>query len=308
MAAITPPKAVRLATKTIQLIDDTVRADQGASFRRHLALVLPHIKDIYRPEKESFRAHMGASILGKECARDVWYSWRWITPSDFEGRMMRLFNRGHMEEARFIALLLMIGCEVYQQDENGKQYRITHADGHVGGSGDGIVVGIPDLTVGMPALGEFKTHNDKSFTELKAKGVREAKFEHYVQAQIYMRKMALAVCLYLAVNKNTDELYGELLSLDSAIADQFLERGRKLVDMEEPPFKISKSPGFWKCRFCDHKAVCHQGAPPAVNCRTCIYSTPVSSTSGGWACRLHNILLSEEAQLAACQRYTAKKM
>ena len=38
--------------------------------------------------------------------------------------MLRLFNRGHIEEARFIAMLLTIGMPVYQQDAEGKQFRI----------------------------------------------------------------------------------------------------------------------------------------------------------------------------------------
>lgn len=308
MPALTvTPKTITLATRTVELIDETVRKDQGASYRRHLRLVMPHIGDIYRDDEDAFRSHLGASILGKECARDIWYSWRWVTKPNFDGRMLRLFNRGHIEEARFIALLLMIGCEVYQQDENGKQFRISHAEGHVGGSGDGVIVGVPDLPRGTPALGEFKTHNEKSFLELKGKGVREAKFEHFIQAQLYMRKMQLAVALYLAVNKNTDELYGELIQLDSDIADQFLERGHKLVWMPEPPNKISKSPGFWKCRFCDHRQVCHLQGHPAVNCRTCIYSTPVEGGHGSWFCKQYNAPLDTKQQLAACQGYTPRQ-
>ena len=216
---------VILATHTVAKIDAMVKADQGSAFREWLGKVIGHIGDAYRTGNEGHRSHMGASLIGGECARAVWYNFRWATKSNFEGRLLRLFNRGHLEEARFIAMLLMIGCDIYQQDENGNQFRISHAEGHFGGSGDGVAVGIPDLPPGTAALTEFKTHNDKSFTELKAKGVRDAKFEHYVQMNVYMRKMGLAVALYLAVNKNTDELYGEIIPLDSAVADQFLDRG-----------------------------------------------------------------------------------
>lgn len=296
---------IYLATKTIQAIEDAVQRDQGAAFRRNLALVLPHIKDIYRPEEERHRLHMGASILGNDCARAVWYNFRWATKSNFSGRMIRLFNRGHMEEARIIACLLTIGCQVYQQDAEGKQFRITHAEGHLGGSGDGIVIGCPDLAAGMPALCEFKTHNLKSFTELKEKGVRDAKFEHYVQSNLYMRKMGLAATLYIGANKNDDELYGELLPLNSEIADRFLDRGTKLIQTEEPPKKLNESPGFWKCRFCDHRPVCHLKAAPDFNCRTCVASEVIP---GGWRCRRTGGALDEEAQLRGCQQYEVRKM
>lgn len=297
---------VILATHTVAKIDAMVKADQGSAFREWLGKVIGHIGDAYRTGNEGHRSHMGASLIGGECARAIWYNFRWATKSKFEGRLLRLFNRGHLEEARFIAMLLMIGCEIFQQDENGNQFRISHAEGHFGGSGDGVAVGIPDLPPGTAALTEFKTHNDKSFSELKAKGVRDAKFEHYVQMNVYMRKMGLAVALYLAVNKNNDELYGEIIPLDSAVADQFLDRGDKIVWMAEPPSKINESPGFFKCRWCDHRPVCHLKAAPDKNCRTCAYSEPVEG--GKWICRLHDQHIDKEVQLVGCKDYIPRKV
>jgi hypothetical protein len=291
-------------TKTLAAFEEAIQRDQGAKFRGFLRKVLPHINDAYREEEEPHRHHLGASLVGGDCARSIWYNFRWATKSNFSGRMLRLFNRGHLEEGRLIACLLTIGCEVYQQDEHGKQYRITHADGHMGGSGDGVVVGLPDLPPGTAALLEFKTHNEKSFTELKAKGVKEAKPEHYIQSNIYMRKMALPIALYLAVNKNTDEIYGELLPLNPQIADQFLARGEKLVWMDQPPTRLSETPGFWKCRFCDHRPVCFLKAAPDRNCRTCIYASPMTGNSGLWGCTMHNRYLDKKEQFTGCDKYT----
>ncbi len=292
---------ITLASKTIAKIDAMIKADQGASFRGWLGKVIPHMGDAYRTNEDGHRSHMGASLIGGECPRAIWYGFRWATKSNFEGRLLRLFNRGHLEEARFIAMLLMIGCEVYQQDAEGNQFRISHAEGHFGGSGDGVVIGCPDLPEGTAALCEFKTSADKPFQEVKAKGVRDAKFEHYVQMNIYMRKMGLAVALYMVVNKNNDELYGEIVHLDTAIADQFLDRGEKLVWMDNAPDRISESPGFWKCRFCDHRPVCHLGAAPDRNCRTCAHSKPVEGNK--WVCTLHNKELTKEEQLKGCNNY-----
>lgn len=292
---------ITLATQTLAKIDSMIHADQGAAYRGWLGKVIGHIGDAYRTDEDGHRSHMGASMIGGECARSIWYNFRWATKSNFGGRLLRLFNRGHLEEARFIAMLLMIGCEVYQQDENGNQFRVSHAEGHFGGSGDGVVIGIPDLPAGTAALCEFKTSAEKPFNEVKAKGVREAKFEHYVQMNIYMRKMGIAVALYMVVNKNNDELYGEIIYLDTAVADQFLDRGEKLVWMEDAPEKINNSPGFFKCRFCDHRPVCHLKAAPDRNCRTCAYSKPVEGKQ--WICRLHDQHIDKDTQLKGCKDY-----
>jgi hypothetical protein len=315
---------ITLAYRTLRLMHECIHRDQGNAYRANLKKVIPHIDDAYRQDEDPFRTHLGASIIGQECGRAIYYSHRWVTARNVSGQMLRLYNRGHLEEARFIALLLTIGCEIYQQDENGKQFRISHADGHVGGSGDGVLLRIPDLAPGQPALGEFKTHNQKSFDKLAGDnwrkfiegekgeqftgdGVRASKFEHYVQMQVYMHRMQLTVTLYVAVNKNTDDIYCELVPLDSAFAEQFLERGRVLALTQTVPKRINKSPGFWKCRFCDHKEVCHLGAAPARNCRTCSFSHPVEGVPGGqWRCNLLQCTLTKEAQLAGCGQYTAR--
>jgi hypothetical protein len=298
-------RSVTLATKTLAAIDAAIEADQGAAYRQHLQRVLPHIADAYRGAEENpFRSHMGASIIGRECARAIWYGFHWTTIPNFPGRILRLFNRGHLEEGRVIAALLTIGVQVYQQDANGKQFRITHAGGHFGGSGDGVGVGIPDLPAGTPCLLEFKTHNDNSFKKLLKEGVRGAKFEHYVQMNQYMRKMEIPVALYGAVNKNDDALHLELVHLDSATADQFLDRGQQLVFMREAPKRISESPGWFACTFCDHKPVCHLKKAPARNCRTCAYSE--TGEDGHWYCRNtvgENIILDTAKQLAGCELY-----
>jgi len=41
------------------------------------------------------RAHLGASLVGHSCTRFLFYSYRWVAPPRFPGRMLRLFDRGH---------------------------------------------------------------------------------------------------------------------------------------------------------------------------------------------------------------------
>lgn len=321
---------IYIARETLLKIETSIRDDQGSAFRVALGKVIPHMKDAFRESDAPFRSHLGASMIGRKCGRDIWYGWRWHTKPHFSGRLMRLFNRGHLEEARFIAMLLSIGVQVFQQDENGNQFRISELNGHFGGSGDGVGVGVPDLAPGSAALLEFKTHNDKSFAKLAGKnwakfvsamidpklppeafegeGVREAKPEHYVQMQTYMRKMGIPVALYAAVNKNDDSIYMELVMLDTRIADEFLERGRKIVMLRTAPARISNSPGWYECKFCDHRPVCHLKAAPDRNCRSCAYSDPFED--GKWYCTHDRnpasgapVELSKEQQLSACSLY-----
>jgi hypothetical protein len=218
--------------------------------------------------------------------------------------MLRLFNRGHLEEARFIAMLLSIGCQIYQQDENGKQYRISDAGGHLGGSGDGIAINVPDLQPDQPCVTEFKTASEKKFNEFKANGVREANFKYFVQMQLYMGKMGIACALFMVVNKNNDEVYAEIVPFDSAIYSMYLDRGVRLVFVNHTPSKLpNASAGWFKCRFCTHIDVCHKGVAPEKTCRSCAYSTV--EQDGTWTCNFTDPkkVLSTEEQYQACDSY-----
>ena len=290
------------ATETLAAITAAIEADQGGTYRQWLGKVIPHMDDAYRGSDDGVRSHLGGSLIGGKCGKQLWYGFRWALKANFSARTLRLFNRGHLEEARFIALLLTIGAQVYQQDEEGKQFRISEFGGHFGGSLDGILTNVVGVDPAFgPILTEFKTHSDKSFTELVKKGVQEAKFEHYVQQQVYMKKRNLPLSLYLAVNKNNDDLYGELIPFDNAIAEQYLDRAGKIIFIQKTPKNISSSPGWFECKWCDYRGICHGKDLPLKNCRTCAFVSP--EEDGTWKCNKHNATLTKEQQLAGCATY-----
>jgi len=65
---------------------------------------------------DGHRTHLGASLIGDECKRKLWYVFRWVKSGLFDGRMLRLFNRGHREEDRYIEWLEGIGVQVWADD------------------------------------------------------------------------------------------------------------------------------------------------------------------------------------------------
>jgi len=295
--------SIVLAHKTVALIDQMIYEDQGARFRQRLEKLIPDAKDAFEGKKDDFRSHLGASMIGRECPRELWYNFHWAKAPSFEGRMLRLFNRGHLEEPRLVAMLQMIGCQVWCHDENGNQFRISDVGGHFGSAIDAVIEGCPDLP-NHPILGEFKTHNDKSFKKLQTGGVRAVKMEHFVQMQIYMNKLNLRYALYLAVNKNDDMLYGEIVEYDPTVAQQYLERAHRIILQNTIPARINESIAFYKCQFCDFKRICHMNEEPAMNCRTCAGS--VARPDGTFVCMKHQATLPKEVQLTGCQDYDKK--
>jgi hypothetical protein len=77
------------------------------------------------------RSHLGASLIGRECKRYLWYVFRWCLHEKTTGRQQRLFNRGHREEARFIEWLEGIGFKVWFEDrETNPLYYCAESDSY----------------------------------------------------------------------------------------------------------------------------------------------------------------------------------
>lgn len=259
-------------------------------------------------QEQHHRAHLGGSVIGRECPRQLFYIFRWYKKERFKGRMLRLFARGDMEETRFAEFLRGIGCQVWTHDEStGKQFRISDCNGHFGGSLDGVAVGIPDLPPGTPCLLEFKTHNANSYKKLVEDGICKSKPEHFAQCQVYMHKQGLPFALYLAVCKNDDKLHGELIKANPFDGKRMLDKASAIITAKTPPRKISQSRSFYKCGWCNFKDICHKPPgnvsqeSPEKNCRTCQFSEPVENKE--WHCGLRDCKLSFDAQKQGCEAW-----
>ena len=240
---------------------------------------------IVAKRKDDFRTHLGASIIGRECTRQLWYTFRWARKPTFSARKLRIFDRGDLEEKRFAGWFEDTGLELWIKDKSGKQFRATDHDGHFGGSMDGIVRGLLEMVKELVIV-EIKTHNNKSFKDLLRNKVKKSKWEHYVQMNVYMYKRGLKWALYCAINKDTDEIYLEFVKLDKSVAKKHLERAEFIIYTEDKPVRLSDRPTWYKCKMCDYHGVCHGHELPAINCRTCAHSTPEKGGDGLWSCQL----------------------
>jgi hypothetical protein len=250
------------------------------------------------------RKHLGASVVGHECERYIWFAFRWMFTAKFDGRMQRLFNRGHLEEARIISWLRGIGILVRDVEDNGQQFRIADVEGHFGGSCDGIGM-LPiryEVLADTQILYEFKTAGDKGFQEIRNLGVKKAKPEHWTQMCIYGRKLGLKYALYVCVNKNNDELNIELLELDWSKADAEINKAEKIIFATTPPPRISDNASFFKCRFCPANNICHLALLPDKNCRSCLNAAP--TINGQWQCNLFNQIIPEDFIAKGCESWT----
>jgi len=211
-----------------------------------------------------------------------------------------------MEEPRMAADLSQIGCEVHILDPaTQEQFEVSFADGHGGGHMDGCVLGLPEAPKTWHVL-EEKTHNARNFRKLQKEGVQQHKPVHWAQMQIYMRLTGMDRALYLAVNKDTDDLYAERVHLDKESADSYLKRASRIVHANKPPVGGGGSPDADECKYCHFVNLCHGNpagvaCPCVISCRSCVFAKP--EPGGLWTCGVKEKTIGKFDQLRACEQH-----
>ena len=255
------------------------------------------IDKVYESKQEGPRPHLGASLLGHECERWLWLSFRWAVIEAFPGRVLRLFQRGQEEEKKIVSWLTQIGCEVHST--GGEQSRVSFG-AHVAGSIDGIIEkGVPEAPTKRHIL-ECKTHSLKSFNDLVKNGVQTSQPKHWSQMQIYMAGSGIDRALYFAVCKDNDDIYTERVRYDADAAQRMIERGKRITLADRMPPPISADSTWYQCKFCAAHEFCHDHhISREINCRTCALSTPTPEST--WTCaRYGNAEIPFEAQREGC--------
>lgn len=242
------------------------------------------------------RPYIGPSSAGINCDRALWYSFRWVLPNHLEGRIVRLFRRGSLEEETAAADLRAIGCVI---NYTGKNQITVPLGPHVMGHPDGIIFeGLPEAPR-TRHVWECKTHNKKSFDSLEKEGVEKSKPGHWIQMQLYMHGTHTERALYYAVCKDDDRIYTERIQYNHEAATRALERLQRIIFSDYAPARITDNPAWYECKMCSFFGICHGGKLPARNCRTCLHSTP--DKKDGWHCALDDWGLDTDAQLTACR-------
>lgn len=244
-----------------------------------------------REDKE--RDYIGASSIGHECSRFLWLQFhRYIWPEKFSPRMLRLFQRGKDEEFKFEVMLKCIGFEVIQDCQDQKGFAVGFFKGH----GDGIV-----QKDGIKYAAEYKTHNKKSFDTLAVGALSSSHPKHYAQGITYADKFGCDAVLYLAVCKDDDRLFCDVIPANHAQAETYQAKADFIATSDKPPERIASKPTDFRCKFCSAHAVCWGMEMPRVDCRNCT-SVNKDQVAGVFGCDLEKPWVG--GKLVACEKHS----
>jgi hypothetical protein len=189
---------------------------------------------------------------------------------NFSGKLLRIFAAGHLFEDLAIKWLRLSRFELFTtkgNKPNGEQFGFETAGGRIQGHVDGIFTSGPDdLSMGYPALWECKSMNNKSWKDTAKRGIAISKPVYAAQIAVYQAYMEPQVAgistnpaLFTAINKDTAEIYHELVPFDGAMAQKMSDKGVRIIQATEAGEllpRISRESTHFECKMCSYQDRC----------------------------------------------------
>lgn len=218
--------------------------------------------------EEMPRDYLGASRLGVSCARALQYEFAQApvdSGRDADGRLLRIFRRGHVMEDCMVDWLRAAGFDLRTRKANGDQFGFSAAGGRLQGHIDGVIVGGPE-GFAYPALWENKCLGSKSWRDLEKSGLAVAKPVYAAQVAIYQAYLELheQPAIFTAVNADTMEIYTELVPFDAALAQRMSDRALTVISATEAGELLPRAfhdPTHFECRMCAWQDRCWRNTP-----------------------------------------------
>lgn len=191
------------------------------------------------------RGYIGCSQIGHPCDRYIWLNKYGTMTWEVSLQKCRIFNRGHLEEKRILNL-------IDDLEDIKFQYQAYLSSQSLQGLCDGI---LKDED-GERYIFELKTMNEAAFKNLKKYGLGKSNAIYWAQCQAYMHLSGIHKTIFLAVNKNDESMYEELIDYDPIEAEGLIAKAQRIDKLPHEPegiFNDKKKPqACFQCQFHKH--------------------------------------------------------
>jgi len=135
----------------------------------------------------------------------------------------------------------------------------------------------------------FKTNNTGAgYAKVAEQSLQKSKPKHWAQECQYGYKKGIKYCIYMIENKNDSDITFKVVELDWNYGAQLEKKAEQIIFAKEPPPRISENPSMQVCQWCHQKDICHNGAVPEKNCRSCRNSIPTNDAT--WTCSIYGVI------------------
>lgn len=196
------------------------------------------------------RNYIGASGIGAECLRQIWYEFKGYEAEDVPTKTRRTWAIGRHLEGLILTWLEEAGIEIARTWDDLVSEDMPYFKGHL----DSVW-----MKKGKPfAIIEIKTAKDSSFNIFVKKGLRTWNAQYYAQVQSYMGMSGIHTAYILVLNKDSSDIADELVTFDEVFYEQLRRKAFLIANIEAIPSRINNSPLWFQCKLCKFNKVCHK--------------------------------------------------
>lgn len=202
-----------------------------------------------RDDKKT-RDYIGASIIGSDCLRQIWYEYNGYEAESVPTKTRRTWAIGKHLEGLIINWLIEAGMDItttcFDFEADGMPFFKGHLDS------------VWTKKDGTHAIIEIKTAKDASFNIFAKKGLYMWNTQYYSQIQAYMGMSGIHTAYILVLNKDNSELADEMITFDLGFYEMLCHKAKIISKEKNPPDRIHESPIWYQCKLCKFNKVCHK--------------------------------------------------
>jgi hypothetical protein len=196
------------------------------------------------------RDYIGASGIGAECLRQIWYEFKGFEAEQVPTKTRRTWAIGRHLEGLILDWLTEAGVEIVRTWDDLVSEGMPFFKGHL----DSVWIKKGKAF----AIIEIKTAKDASFNIFVKKGLRTWNPQYYAQLQSYMGMSGIHTAYILVLNKDSSDIADELVTFDEAFYQKLREKATMVANAHVPPPKINGSPLWYQCKMCKFNKICHK--------------------------------------------------
>lgn len=209
------------------------------------------------------RNYIGASSIGDECSRKIWYQYNNYPKKPMGWLVLCAIEDGHHTEKVMVERYRMLdGIDLYADDGTG-QFGYDY-EGWFKGHVDGMIKGLIEAPNTWHVF-EVKAKKEEFFNKLKkcieTYGEKEAlknwDYLYYCQAVLYMHFMDVTRhCMVVATAGGRDFIQLRT-EANPKLAKALITKGKRIKDAKDPPER-AYSKNNYQCKWCPFYEECYK--------------------------------------------------
>lgn len=208
------------------------------------------IEKIQSRNDKKVRDYIGASGIGAECLRQIWYEFKGFEAEEVPTKTRRTWAIGKHLEGLILDWISDTGIEIQRTWPDLEAEGMPYFKGHL----DSVWIKKGKAF----AIIEIKTAKDASFNIFVKKGLSAWNPQYYAQIQSYMGMSGIHTAYILVLNKDNSEIFDELVEFDEIFYKQLCRKAFLIANTDSIPSRINNSPLWFQCKMCKFNKICHK--------------------------------------------------